>query len=79
MTRAVSFTAVYEDVENGWVQARVRELPEVITAGRTIEDAKELLLDAVFEYIRSLGDRDNGQLEPVQPLAEGKLEISLSA
>ncbi|MCA1838625.1 MAG: hypothetical protein LC674_07805 [Actinobacteria bacterium] len=79
MTRAVSFTALYEDVENGWVQARVRELPEVITAGRTIDDAKELLLDALLEYLRSLGDRNNEHLESTQPLAEGKLEISLSA
>ena len=79
MTRAVSFTAVYEDVEGGWVQARVRELPEVITAGRTVDDAKELLLDALFEYLQSLGERTSEPLESAQPRAEGKLEISLSA
>jgi predicted RNase H-like HicB family nuclease len=79
MTLEASFTALYENVEDGWVQARVRELPEVITAAPSLEDAKELLLDALLEYLRSLGARDESQIETAEPLAEGKLAISLSA
>jgi predicted RNase H-like HicB family nuclease len=77
MTRDVSFTAVYEAVEDGWIQARVRELPEVITAAPTMEEAKELLLDALLEYLRSLGDE--AVVDQREPLAEGRLQISLSA
>jgi predicted RNase H-like HicB family nuclease len=77
MTRDVSFTAVYEAVEDGWIQARVRELPEVITAAPTLEEAKELLLDALLEYLRSLGDE--AVVDSREPLAEGRLQISLSA
>ena len=78
MTREIAFTAVYEPVEHGWVQARVKELPEVITVGPTIEEAQELLLDALIEYLRSLGDAEGAPAAP-EPLAERPLAISLSA
>jgi predicted RNase H-like HicB family nuclease len=54
MTAKVALTAIYETVEGGWVQARVKELPAVITAAPTLDEAKELLLDAVREYLLSL-------------------------
>lgn len=72
----VTFTAVYEQVENGWTQARVRELPGVITAAPSLEEAKELLVDALREYFLSL-DKE-------QPLTDadgeqGELEIVIRA
>ena len=60
MATPLSFTAVYEPVEDGWVQARIKELPEVITAGRSLEEAKEMLEDALREYIVALSDATNG-------------------
>jgi hypothetical protein len=56
MTTRLSFTAVYEQVEHGWTQARIEELPAVITAAPTYEQAKEQLVDALREYLLSLGD-----------------------
>ncbi len=56
VTREVSFTAIYETVEDGWVQARIQELPGVITAAPSLEEAKEFLLDAVREYLLALGE-----------------------
>jgi predicted RNase H-like HicB family nuclease len=74
----VKLTAIYEPVEAGWVQARIEELPGVITAGRTREEAKELLLDALREYLLALGRE-----MPDFTLAEGAdkepLVISLTA
>jgi predicted RNase H-like HicB family nuclease len=55
MTTRLTFTAVYEPVENGWMQARIEELPAVITAAPTLAEAKELLVDALHEYLLSLG------------------------
>jgi len=52
----IPLTAVYEPVENGWTQARIEELPAVITAGASLEDARELLRDALHEYLLSLLD-----------------------
>ncbi len=56
MSVHVSLTAVYEPVEDGWIQARIQELPAVITAGPSLDEAKALLLDALREYLLSLGE-----------------------
>lgn len=56
MSAEVGFTAVYEDVENGWVQARLVEIPGVITTAPTRDEATESLLDALAEYVRSFAD-----------------------
>lgn len=51
MASRIALTAIYEPVDNGWTQARVKELPGVITAAPTLEEAKSLLEDAVREYL----------------------------
>ncbi len=56
MAAAVRFTAVHQDVEGGWVQARLVEIPGVITVAPTREQATEDLLDAFAEYVRSFAD-----------------------
>lgn len=62
MQTDLTWTAVFETVEDGWVQARVAELPGVITAAPTLSEAKDLLLDAVREYLLSLHP------EPIEPV-----------
>lgn len=47
-------TPVYEVVEEGWTQARLREFPGVITAAPTRAQAREQLVDALREYLLSL-------------------------
>jgi predicted RNase H-like HicB family nuclease len=54
MAAALKLTAIYEPVENGWIQGRIAELPAVITAAPSIEEAKEMLRDALTEYLASL-------------------------
>ena len=56
MTARIALTAIYEPVEQGWVQARLAELPAVITAGPTLDAARELLADALREYLLSLAE-----------------------
>ena len=62
------FTAVYEQVEDGWTQARIEQLPAVVTAAPTASEAKELLVDALYEYLLSLGASD--QASPPKDSAE---------
>jgi predicted RNase H-like HicB family nuclease len=50
----LQLTALYEPVEEGWIQARVRELPAVITTAPTRDEARELLEDAIREYLLAL-------------------------
>jgi len=64
----IQFTIAYEPVESGWTQARIVELPAVITAGETRQEAKALVLDALREYLLSLrsdATGGDGEREPV--------------
>ena len=50
----LQLTPVYQQVENGWTQAEVVDLPGVITAAPSREEAQEMLLevestDVVYE------------------------------
>jgi predicted RNase H-like HicB family nuclease len=49
----LKLTAVYEPVENGWTQGRLVELPGVITAAPTLAEAKEMLRDALVQFLAS--------------------------
>ncbi len=55
------FTAVFEKGEQGWWVATCPEIPEAITQGRTIEEARENLKDAIrleFEIRREEAEED---------------------
>ena len=76
MAHTLSLTAVFEPDENDWVQATIREIPGVITAAPTREEAEELLLDALREYLLSF------QVDPSPSDIMGevvRLQIQLSA
>ena len=60
MTQGVTLTATYRVVDNGWVEARVEELPQVITAAPSLAEAKSMLRDALAEYLASLRSPANG-------------------
>jgi predicted RNase H-like HicB family nuclease len=56
MTSSIQLSVLFEPVENGWVQARIEELPAVITAAPTRSEAKAQVVDALREYLLSLRD-----------------------
>ena len=72
MAERVALTAVYQPVEDGWTQARLEELPGAITAAPSPEEAKEMLVDALHEYLLSLAQ----DAEPL-PLGPGARRESL--
>lgn len=65
MERFEGFTAVYEPTEDGWIFARVLEVPGAFSQGRGMEEAREMLRDALLLMLESnreqaeqeLGDR----------------------
>lgn len=61
---AISYTVIFEDVGDGWVQASLRELPSVITAAPSRERAAQDVLDALREYLLSLRDLPEPRNEP---------------
>jgi predicted RNase H-like HicB family nuclease len=76
MAPLLKMTAIYEPVEGGWFQGRIAELPAVITAAPTLDEAKELLRDALREYLASLQSPDSGSSSPGSDREELELTIA---
>jgi predicted RNase H-like HicB family nuclease len=66
-------TPVYEQVEAGWTQARIAEIPGVVTAAPTREEAQDMLLDALREFLLSFGP---GEPNPAFAHSEGSLTLT---
>lgn len=71
-------TVVYEQGEDGWIVARIREFPAAMSQGHTREEARANVIDAlrdlVFSYLAE------GEPSPIPPGAsvEG-LHVTLTA
>jgi predicted RNase H-like HicB family nuclease len=59
MTDPTTLTAVFTPDEDGWTTAQLAEWPAVVTCGRTVAEAREMLLDAAREMMASY--RDEGR------------------
>jgi len=53
MDDVLTLTAVFTPDENGWTMAQLAEWPAVVTCGRTVEEAREMLVDAAREMVAS--------------------------
>lgn len=77
MSEAVTLTAVFTPNEDGWTMAQRAEWPAVVTCGRTLEEARELLLDAAHEMLASY--RDDGREPPIGGGHAEQVTIGLAA
>jgi predicted RNase H-like HicB family nuclease len=50
------FKVVYTPIEDGWVMAQVPELPGAVTQGRNMEEAREMIQEAVELLLQSYHD-----------------------
>lgn len=57
------FTAVFERGEDGWILATCPEVPGAITQGRTIEEARENLKDAIHVMLEVMREDAEKELE----------------
>ena len=58
------FTAFYEHTEDGWWVVSVPEIPGAVSQGRTLEEAREMIRDAVtmlLEVRREDAEREAGE------------------
>ncbi len=63
MAEELRLTPVFTPDENGWTMAQLAEWPAVVTCGRTVEEARKLLIDAAREMIASY--REEGREPPI--------------
>jgi len=61
---ANEFTAVFEDGGDGWITAYVEEVPGAITQGRTIDEARVLLKEALELVLESNRELTRSQSSP---------------
>jgi predicted RNase H-like HicB family nuclease len=60
---AHKFNVIYQDAGDGWVYAHVPELPEVQTQGESLEQAREMVRDAIELVLEERHTRG----EPIPP------------
>ena len=77
VAETLTLTAVFTPDENGWTMAQLAEWPAVVTCGRTVEEAREMLLDAAREMIASY--RDEGREPPIGGGHTEQVTIELAA
>lgn len=53
---------VFEPHEQGWVRATVEELPGVITCAPTQDEARDLVRDALDEWLRALTSEERADI-----------------
>jgi len=63
--KVYNYTVVFEPVPDGGYNVVVPAIPEIITFGETLEDAKEMAADAIKCYIESA-------LKAKEPIPEDK-------
>ena len=78
MTARFELTAVFTPVDGGRTQARIAELPGVITEGATRAEAEELLADALREYLVALGELEAGGEETAGGSERRPLAVTLA-
>ena len=73
-----SYTVIFEPLEDGGYQVIVPAIPDIITCGRTLEEAKGMARDAIRCHLEGLVK--DGESIPkditTEPITE-KLEVSL--
>jgi len=74
---ALILTAVFTPDEDGWTMAQLAEWPAVVTCGRTVDEAREMLLDAAREMIASY--HDEGREPPIGGGHVEQLTIDVAA
>jgi len=57
----MKFTAIIEESNDGWFVGQIEELPAALSQGRTIDELKENLIDAIRLLMET--NRENTELE----------------
>jgi predicted RNase H-like HicB family nuclease len=47
------YSVVYTPIEDGWIMAQVPELPGAVTQGRNMDEAREMIQEAVELLLQS--------------------------
>ncbi|HEY3322612.1 MAG TPA: type II toxin-antitoxin system HicB family antitoxin [Planctomycetota bacterium] len=71
------FTVIYQEIENGWIMARVPELPGAVTQGKTLREARSMIREAVKLLLLSY--RENATKAAPGNAVHEKLTVNIPA
>ncbi len=63
MERFEGFTAVHEPTDDGWIFARVLEVPGAFSQGCDVEEARKMLRDALLLMLETYRQEAERELE----------------
>jgi predicted RNase H-like HicB family nuclease len=68
--RSLKFNVVYEDAGEGWVYAHVPELLEVHSQGESLDQAREMVRDAIELVLEERRERDEAIFQTGRAIVE---------
>jgi antitoxin HicB len=71
-----SFTVIYEPIKEGGYQVTVPALSGLITFGRSLEEAREMVSDAVICYLEGMEKEKN--IIPCENSIQERLTIAIA-
>jgi predicted RNase H-like HicB family nuclease len=69
------YTAIFEEGEDGWIVASCPEVPGALTQGRTVDEARENLKDAVREMLAALREDAEREFEGREDVTREQLAL----
>ena len=76
MSESLKLTIVFEQGDEGWILASVPEVPGALSQGRTREEARENVIDA----LRGILELRFGEHAQAQPASDSEsLELTIAA
>ena len=69
------YSVVYTPIEDGWYMASVPELPGAVTQGKTLDEAREMIKDAVELLLESY--RENAEKDAAGNAIWETLEVDI--
>ena len=76
--KVYSFTVIYEPAEEGGFIVTVPAMPGLVTEGDTIEEAREMAVDAIRCYIASL-QKDGEPIPDEDSFRQEKISIPVES
>lgn len=61
MQDPLNLTIVYEPGDDGWIVVSIPEVPGVLSQGRTREEAREMILSALNDWLRFYVEDQSGE------------------
>lgn len=79
MSETLRLTVVYQDAGDGWIMASVPELPEVMTQGATMDEARSMIRSALRDWLQFYVDDQHGTVAVADALATEPLDLVIGA